>query len=243
MTDFNSDFTFKELYQEFSLPLSEIDCGEKRGPYNDYGGPVCCDIELVVPSAYDLEWEYLQSETELWRLWQGSGSVEQEELTRKVLPGQQLLKCLGHQSCQRSYRSITCRACPFYPYQDSSGNLLGLAYYREYRNQCWIISNLSAVKDEYKKQFQRAFGKIFQRYPEIKENFLHFSSYMRRQVAEAGERLPFLDFTGRVFVVNPNTEQVQEISYCDLESYGPFGIMKDLVFPDEVQDQVQTKKN
>jgi len=66
---------------------------------------------------------------------------------------------------------------------------------------------------------------------------------MRGQVAEAGERLPFLDFTGRVFVVNPITEQVQEISYCDLESYGPFGIMKDLVFPDEVQDQVQTKKN
>ncbi len=243
MTDFNSDFTFKELYQEFSLPLSEIDCGEKCGPYNDHGVPVCCDIELVVPSAYDLEWEYLQSETELWRLWQGSGSVEQEELTRKVQPGQQLLQCLGHQYCQRSYRSITCRAFPFYPYQDSSGNLLGLAYYREYRNQCWIISNLSAVKDEYKKQFQRAFGKIFQRYPEIKENFLHFSGYMRRQVADADEGLTLLDFAGRAFMVNPITEQVQEISYCDLESYGPFGIMKDLVFPDEVQDQVQTKKN
>lgn len=243
MTDFNSDFTFKELYQEFSRPLSEIDCGEKCGPYNDYGVPVCCDIELVVPSAYDLEWEYLQSETELWRLWQGSGSVEQEELTQKVQPGQQLLQCLGHQYCQRPYRSVTCRAFPFYPYLNRAGNLLGLAYYREYRDQCWIISNLSVVKAEYKEQFQQSFEKIFQFYPDTKENFLNFSGYMRGQVAEAGESLPFLDFTGRVFVVNPITEQVREISYCDLESYGPFGIMKDLVFPDEVQNQGQTKKN
>ena len=243
MTDSKFDFTFKELYQEFSLPLSEIDCGEKCGPNNDYGVPVCCDIELVIPSVYDLEWEYLQAETELWHLWQGSGSIEQEELIRDVQPGQQLLQCLGHQSCQRSYRSITCRAFPFYPYLDSTGNLLGLAYYREYRDQCWIISNLSVVKAEYKEQFQRAFEKIFQRYPDTKENFLHFSGYMRGLAADAGESLTLLDFAGRVLMVNPISEQVREISYRDLESYGPFGIIKDMVFPDEVQDQAQTKKN
>ncbi len=243
MTDSNLDFTFKELYQEFSLPLSGIDCGERCGPFNDYGVPVCCDIKLVVPSAFDLEWEYLQTETELWRLWQGSASIEQEELIRDVQPGQQLLQCLGYQSCQRSYRSITCRAFPFYPYLDKVGNLLGLAYYREFRDQCWIISNLSAVTAEYKGQFQRAFEKIFQRYPDTKGNFLRFSSYMREQVADAGESLILMDFAGRVFVVNPISEQVREISYHDLENYGPFGIIKDLVFPDEIQDQVKTKKN
>jgi hypothetical protein len=243
MTDSNPDFTFKELYQEFSLPLSGIDCGEKCGPFNDYGVPVCCDIKLVVPSAYDLEWEYLQAETEFWHLWQGSGSIEQEELIQDVQPGQQLLQCLGHQSCQRSYRSITCRAFPFYPYLDRVGNLLGLAYYREFRDQCWIISNLSVVTAEYKEQFHRTFEKLFQRYPDTKENFLHFSSYMRGQVADAGENLTLLDFTGRVFRVNPISEQVREISYRDLENYGPFGITKDLIFPDEIQDQVQTKKN
>ena len=243
MTDSKLDFSFKELYQEFSLPLSEIDCGKKCGPHNDYGVPVCCDIEIVVPAAYDLEWEYLQAETELWHLWQGPGSIEQEELIRDVQPGQQLLQCLGHQSCQRSFRSITCRAFPFYPYLDRAGNLLGLAYYREYRDQCWIISNLSVVKAEYKEQFQRAFEKIFQRYPDTKENFLHFSGYMRGQAADAGEGLTLLDFAGRVLKVNPISEQVREITYRDLESYGPFGIIKELVFPDEVQDPVQTKKN
>ena len=243
MTDSKLDFSFKELYQEFSLPLSEIDCGEKCGPYNDYGIPVCCDIEIVVPAAYDLEWEYLQAETELWHIWQGSGSIGQEELIRDVQPGQQLLQCLGHQSCQRSFRSITCRAFPFYPYLDSTGNLLGLAYYREYRDQCWIISNLSVVKAEYKEQFQRAFEKIFQRYPDTKENFLHFSGYMREQAADAGEDLTLLDFAGQVLMVNPISEQVREISFRDLESYGPFGIIKELAFPDEVQDPVQTKKN
>jgi len=243
MTDSNKNFTFKELYQEFSLPLSGIDCGEKCGPFNDYGIPVCCDIKLVVPSAYDLEWEYLRDATELWRLWQGSGEIEQEELIQGVQPGQQLLQCLGHHSCQRSYRSITCRAFPFYPYLDREGGLLGLVYYREFRDQCWIISNLSVVTAEYKEQFQRTFEKIFQRYPDTKENSLHFSSYMRGQVADAGENLTLLDFTGRVFRVNPISEQVREISYRDLENYGPFGIIKDLVFPDEIQDQVQAKKN
>ncbi|MCD4801626.1 MAG: hypothetical protein K8R16_01665 [Anaerolineales bacterium] len=241
MTD--SNFTFKELYQGFSLPLSEIDCGEKCGPFNNYGVPVCCDIELVVPSAYDREWEYLQTETELWHLWQGSGSLEQEELIQSIQPGQKLIQCLGHQSCQRSYRSITCRAFPFYPYLDSSGKLLGLAYYREFRDQCWIISNLSVVSTEYKEQFQRTFEKIFQRYSDTKENFLHFSGYMREQVADAGESMIFLDFAGRVFMVNPISEETREISYRDLKNYGPFGIIKELVFPDEVQDQVQAKKN
>ena len=238
MTDSNPDFTFKELYQEFSLPLSGIDCGEKCGPFNDYGIPVCCDIKLVIPSAYDLEWEYLRAETELWHLWQGSGAIEQEELIQDVQPGQQLLQCLGHHSCQRSYRSITCRAFPFYPYLDRAGDLLGLAYYREFRDQCWIISNLSVVTAEYKEQFQRTFGKLFQRYPDTKENYLHFSSYMRGQVADAGENLTLLDFSGRVFRVNPISEQVREISYRDLENYGPFGIIKDLIFPDEIQEQV-----
>jgi len=243
MTDSNPDFTFKELYQEFSLPLSGIDCGEKCGPFNDYGIPVCCDIKLVIPSAYYLEWEYLRAETELWHLWKGSGAIEQEELIQDVQPGQQLLQCLGHPSCQRSYRSITCRAFPFYPYLDRDGDLLGLAYYREFRDQCWIISNLTVVTAEYKEQFQRTFEKLFQRFPDTKENYLHFSSYMRGQVADAGENLTLLDFTGRVFRVNPISEQVREISYRDLENYGPFGIVKDLVFPDEIQDQVQEKKN
>ena len=238
MTDSNPDFTFKELYREFSLPLSGIDCGEKCGPFNDYGIPVCCDIKIVIPSAYDLEWEYLRTETELWHLWQGSGSIEQEELIQDVQPGQQLLQCLGHHSCQRSYRSITCRAFPFYPYLDRDGDLLGLAYYREFRDQCWIISNLSVVTAEYKEQFQRTFEKLFQRYPDTKENYLHFSSYMRGQVADAGENLTLLDFSGRVFRVNPISEQVREISYRDLENYGPFGIIKDLIFPDEIQEQV-----
>ncbi len=53
MAETNSEISFEELYKEFSLPLSGIDCGEKCGPFNDYGIPICCDIQLVVPSAYD----------------------------------------------------------------------------------------------------------------------------------------------------------------------------------------------
>jgi len=55
--------SFKELYKKFSLPLSGIDCGEKCGPFNDYGIPVCCDIQLVVPSAYDQRGAHQTSST------------------------------------------------------------------------------------------------------------------------------------------------------------------------------------
>ena len=43
---------FNELYKDFSKSLTDIDCGEKCGPYNDYGVPVCCDIKLLVPAAF-----------------------------------------------------------------------------------------------------------------------------------------------------------------------------------------------
>ena len=61
----------EDLYNAFSEPLTDLNCGEKCGPYNDYGVPVCCDIQLLIPAAYDLEWAYLGKATDLWHLWHG----------------------------------------------------------------------------------------------------------------------------------------------------------------------------
>ena len=242
MTRSHQPINFKKLYNGFSLPLSNLDCGEKCGPYNDYGVPVCCDIQLLIPSAYDLEWNYLQSETALWRLWSGSSAIEKDSLQQEAQPGQVLIQCLGHQHCQRSFRTITCRAFPFYPYLDSVGSFIGLAYYGDYREQCWIISNLSSVSEEYKSQFQTSFLKLFQLYPDTRDNFLNFSRSMRNQAANVGESIALLDFAGGVFIVDPITEKVQQISFQDLGSFGPFKIMKDLIFSDEDQIQESNKK-
>lgn len=242
MTRSHQPINFEKLYKGFSLPLSNLDCGEKCGPYNDFGVPVCCDIQLLIPSAYDLEWNYLQFETALWRLWSGSSAMEKDSLQQEVQPGQVLIQCLGHQLCQRSFRTITCRAFPFYPYLDSAGSFLGLAYYGDYREQCWIISNLSSVSEEYKSQFQTSFLKLFQLYPATRDNFLKFSRSKRDQAANAGESIPLLDFARGIFIIDPITEIVQQSSFQDLGSFGPFKIMKDMIFPDEDQIQESNKK-
>lgn len=222
---------FKELYRGFSLPLSDIDCGEKCGPYNDYGVPVCCDIKLLVPTVYDLEWLYLQKETNLWRPWQGDWDLKDE-----VQEGQVLVECLGYQNCQRPFRSLTCRAFPFYPYLDSAGIFAGLAYYHEYQEECWIISNLSTVSQAYKLEFKLAFEKIFQSYPESRQNYYQYSQYMREEAANRGDQIVLLNFTKSVFFADPETEELQQVDFNDLLSYGPFGITRDLSFPEENQD-------
>ncbi len=147
---------FADIYQIFSGPLSNIDCGQKCGPFNEYGVPVCCDINLIIPSAYIKEWEYLKNKTDLWQPWISSNPID-AGLEKDIQDGQVLLNCLGYQDCQRPYRTLTCRAFPFFPYINSRGNFIGLVYFKEYRELCWIISNLSVVTSKYKTEFQQAF--------------------------------------------------------------------------------------
>ena len=115
MTGALSQEIFQEIYRGLAMPLCEIDCGLKCGPYNDYGVPICCDINQVIPAAFELEWSYLKENTDLWEPWSSSGPLA-EELQEELLDGQVLLACQGYQDCQRDFRALTCRAFPFYPY-------------------------------------------------------------------------------------------------------------------------------
>ncbi len=223
---------FEDLYRNFSQPLSQIDCGEKCGPFNEYGVPVCCDINLIIPSAYEAEWDYLQENTDLWSPWSSSGPID-SDLEDEKQDGQVLLKCLGYQYCQRNYRSLTCRAFPFFPYLDSRGNFIGLVYFHEYREMCWIISNLSVVSSEYKAEFQKAFVALFQEYPESKVSYIQYSTYLRNEMAVSGDKIILLDFVENIYIVDPESEISRQVDFDDLESYGPFSITKDLIFPDE----------
>ncbi len=226
---------FQVLYQGFSLPLSEIDCGQKCGPHNEYGVPVCCDIGLLIPTAFKTEWEYLQENTDLWHQWEGISTPEGKKILLEMQPEQVALQCLGHQQCQRHYRTITCRSFPFYPYLNDTGSFIGLAYFHEYREQCWILSNLSLVTLEYKQQFQNTYNRIFGLYREIRKVFQEFSSYMRTVAISEDDKLILLKFDGRVFSIKASNEITKELSYTDLETYGPFKTMKEFVFPDEIE--------
>ena len=225
---------FGIIYQGFSAPITGIDCGEKCGPYNDYGVPVCCDISQVIPSAFQEEWIYLEARTELWRVWEGSSTQEGKELLRGLECGQIPLQCQGHRYCQRQFRTITCRAFPFLPYLNKNGKWIGFTYYPDYREQCWIISHLSLVNMEYKQEFLKCFQEIFIRYPKMKENYLDYSVHLRGLSHSEEFDLVYLDFNDRVFRVDPSADLPEEITYDDLPSFGPFKISKDLIFPDEI---------
>ena len=230
----SDDVFFKDLYQVFDSPLTGVDCGKKCGPYNEYGVPVCCDIQLVVPAAYEKEWEYLKANSDLWKLWhQGPG---EEGLEDEVQDGQVLIQCLGYQRCQRPFRSLTCRAFPFFPYLSSQGEFLGLAYYLDFRENCWIISNLELVSQEYKTEFKAAYQLVFAEYPRTRSAYLDFSTAIREEYSSAGEPLPVLAFNGDLLQVDPSSETVRKDEYNNLAAFGPFQVAKEMAFPDELED-------
>lgn len=237
VSDKPGNANFRELYEIFSSPLTEVDCGQKCGPFNEYGVPVCCDIKQVIPAAYQEEWIYLHENSDLWSPWCGADRNGQDELLNNLQGGQVLIQCLGYLECQRSFRSITCRAFPFFPYLDSSGNCIGLAYYWDFREECWIISNLELVSEQYKQEFQKTYLKIFELYPDTRSSYMEYSAYIRETSASSKEDLVVLGFTGEIFLIEPATEKLVEGQYSELGVFGPFQVTRELPFPDEIDEQ------
>jgi hypothetical protein len=227
---------FQELYRLFSAPITDLDCGKKCGPFNDRGVPFCCDIQHTVPAALQEEWDFLQPSTDLWRLWEGSSSTETQELIAELQEGHILLVCQGYKLCQRPFRTLSCRAFPFFPYLDQNGVFLGLSYYQDYREECWVISNLEAVSSQFIEEFTAGFKRLFEVYPELKEGYQRYSELIRDQTREELERIVLLQPGPRFFLLDPSSEILQEIEAGSLPAFGPYQIIKDMPFPDELED-------
>ena len=223
---------FRELYSGFTNPICETDCGLKCGPHNDYGVPICCDINQVIPAAFDLEWSFLEEQTDLWVPWSSSGSLDLD-MMEELQEGQVLLACKGYQACQRDFRTLTCRAFPFFPYLDSKDAFCGMAYFPEFCDDCWIISNLDVVSQSYKKAFQQTFQKLFEIFPDYHQYLADFCRYMRERAAEESEKIVLLGFSGEVNLIDPRTEEKIQVEYKELSAFGPFEITRELRFPDE----------
>jgi hypothetical protein len=224
---------FADLYDRFRAPVTELDCGRKCAPYNEAGVPFCCDPKHAVPSAYLQEWDYLKANTDLWQPWQGTDQAETGELEKATPPGHKLIACLGHQHCQRSFRSVTCRAFPFFPYITSTGEFIGLSVYWEYENRCWVISNLNAVKPEYRQEFIAAYDWIFMKAPEEKQNFWEHSDHMRKVFSRRRRTIPLLHRDGCFYKISPKTEKINKARPEAFPKYGPYKIAALLPFPDE----------
>ena len=225
---------FAALYSRFLSPVSILDCGNRCAPHNERGVPFCCDTRHAIPTAYLAEWDYLRANTDLWCLWVGHNQEETMRLSSQAPADQVLIACRGHKFCQRKFRSITCRAFPFFPYIDQQGQFIGLAFYWEYEDRCWVISNLQVVSAEYVREFVSAYERIFEQMPEEKENFRYHSSSMRRVFDRQHRIIPLLHRDGYAGEVIPHHGVLNRVPVKSLPKFGPYLIAAELPFPDEI---------
>lgn len=226
---------FARLYAAFDAPIAAFDCGAKCAPHNEGGVPFCCDPRHAVPTAYRAEWAYLQQHTDLWRPWQAEDPRETARLQAETPPYQVLLVCKGAAFCQRNFRTLTCRAFPFFPYLTCQGEFIGLAYYWQYEDRCWLLSNLHVVTPTFREQFVRAFDTLFDRYPEERENFRYHSIVMRRVFGRQKREIPLLHREGGWYLVRPRDGRLQPVDPRRLPKHGVYALTAALPFPDEIE--------
>jgi hypothetical protein len=221
-------------YARFQAPIAALDCGSKCAPYNENGVPFCCDTDHAIPTAYEGEWVHLQENTDMWRPWQAEDPSETARLQNETPPGQVLIACQGAARCQRGFRSLTCRAFPFFPYINSQHEFIGLSFYWEYEDRCWVISNLQAVQPEYRSEFVDVYDMIFELAPEEKESFAHHSAEMRKQFAQRRRTIPLLHRDGAAYKISAATEKLRRVPVDQLPKFGPYRIAAMLPFADEI---------
>lgn len=225
---------FKALYEGFDAPIAALDCGEKCAPYNEWGAPFCCDTRHTVPTAYRSEWNYLRVNSNLWHLWRPDDPDLFASLQEQTPQGHVLVECLGHEQCQRDFRSLTCRAFPFFPYFNRQGVFIGLAYYWEYEDRCWVISNLEVVSADYLSQFFDAYDTLFEYMPVERENYRHHSVFMRRFFGRRKRAIPLLHRNGKAYKITPHNGRMRRVDVKRMPKFGPYEIAAKLPFPGEI---------
>ena len=226
-------YDFADFYAKFNTPITKFDCGAKCAPYNQYGVPFCCDTDHAIPTAYLPEWQFLQANTDLWHPWQDDDPDETKRLRSELPKGQILIECLGHKRCQRNFRSVTCRAFPFFPYISKENEFLGLSYYWEYEDRCWVISHLDAVTPIYVDAFVSAYDTLFEHIPDEFVNFRYHSIMMRRIFGRQKRNIPLIHRDGNIYLVIPKNGQLLYVDSAELPKFGPYEVAAMLPFPDE----------
>ncbi len=230
-----SQFNYHDIYKGFDAPISAFDCGDRCAPYNELHVPFCCDIHHAVPTAYSSEWDYLERNTDLWRLWKGNSAAESQHLADQAPVGRLLIACLGYQYCQRGFRSIACRSFPFFPYVSREGQFLGLAYIWEYEDRCWVISNLQVVSDDYLAQFVTTFDALFELVPSELEVYRGFSATMRRSYGKKHRAITLIHRNGSFYKVSPHNGRLRRFDPTRLPKFGVYQIASSLPFSDEIE--------
>ena len=206
---------FRRLYDRFDTPVTAIDCGTMCAPHNPTGKPFCCDICQAVPAAYRQEWGYLRRSTNLWSQWRGdecpTETSDPAALHAETPEHMLLLACLGPTLCQRSFRAVSCRQFPFFPYVTSDYRFIGLAYEWEFEPVCWVIHHLDAVTVDFRREFVSVYDEVFALWQEDFESYALRSAEMRAHLAALKRRIPLLHRNGSDYLLSPRSERLRRI--------------------------------
>jgi hypothetical protein len=223
-----TNINISKLYANFAAPIAALDCGQRCAPHNPSGKPFCCDICHAVPAALHAEWDYLQVSTDLWHIWRGDECAANPEdpaaLQAETPDHMLLLACLGPDRCQRDYRALSCRQFPFFPYITSDLRFIGLAYEWEFEAQCWVISNLGQVSDEYRQQFIQTYDHLLDVYPAELKGYALRSEEMRDFFAARRRRIPLLHRNGATYLISPASERMQRVAVESLPRFGVYRV-------------------
>lgn len=217
---------FSDLYHSFHSPIASLDCGQKCALHNQGGIPFCCDICQAIPAAYDSEWHYLNQNTDLWHVWDREDNLACErplEKSEEDLPENMvLIACKGVQFCQRSFRALSCRQFPFFPYVTEDFRFIGLSFYWEFVHQCWVISHLEQVTETYRREFVQTFDELFNLWPEEMESYAIKSDEMRVAFIQNKQRIPILHRNGHDYLLSPGNETLRRVSANQFKKYKPY---------------------
>lgn len=224
----NAAVDFERLYEALSPEMTPFDCGAFCAAHNPNGIPFCCDICQAVPAAYLLEWDWLQGRTDQWHEYRGdecaSEPVDPAALLAQTPEHMLLLACKGPAACRRDVRALSCRQFPFYPYINSRGEFLGLAYEWQFEETCWVISHLDAVTAAYRNGFAQAYEALFAAWDHDLESYAAFSEEAREVFAARNRLMPLLHRDGGYYLLNPREEHLQRVSPVAFERFGPYRI-------------------
>ena len=132
------------------------------------------------------------------------------------------IECKGAAFCERHNRTLACRAFPFFPFIDRKGAFIGLSYYWDFEDRCWVISNMQIVEAEFLKEFVDAFEYLFSIDPEEFDTYKSHSANMRRVFSRRGQPIPLIGREGGFFKVMPKTGKLLPMTAAQLPKYGPY---------------------
>jgi len=97
-----------------------------------------------------------------------------------------------------------------------------LAYNWEFEEQCWVISNLGEVTEEYRQNFVQVYDNLFSQWPQELDHYGNRSEQMRDHYINQKCSISLLHRDGGFFLIRPLNERIRRVEPTRLPKFGPY---------------------